>query len=261
MVYGQSTPLPDASAQKDAPSQERSRRPRRTQPKIVDQLRFHQIDGLPRISWDGARRTRHIQVMSDLDSVWTTGVEVHEQIYVPSIGHTAITEPEGTFRTYSPFLTETDDGIEECDPIGARFEWWPSRRHVGVAAAVELVDGAFRISDHSVLREDTGEMCKVPAIGIILEPIQFWLSLFENQDAAQDKIVKAVRGGTRRDRNRRWNISFTEQSVAIPTIDVPDLAGIVRAWRDPQRARTYADAAPADWVPYYRSPEALLWGR
>src|SRR5262249_46208592 len=54
--------------------------------RIARRFEYHQIEGVPRISWDGQHRTRYIQIITPVSIVERQRLLVHEQIHVPRLG-------------------------------------------------------------------------------------------------------------------------------------------------------------------------------
>lgn len=219
--------------------------------RLVRQLQHRQIGGYPRISFNGPIKGTFLQLLTSFEEIQTSSVQVYEQVkvsYGPMVGNAQLP----ILRTFIDTSWQTIHGEAiGRGPFGERFpDQYTRHRFLGVAAILNPDGDRYRLASIDHLDEQTGRLCQVPAVGLLLEGPEFWCQLFDDPDAYEGRIFKAVRKGKRR--NRTFNFTPTTQTIHL---DIPeetniDRAEVIRDWSDLDAQRRWVEQMSPDWLPY-----------
>jgi hypothetical protein len=242
---------PTRASQPRDPAKPLSQEARRK--RIIDQLRYHQIEHMPRFSWRGRKRTLHLQILDYIELIESSGRAVYDQIMLPGT-HQVGDLSFPVFRTFISRDWYDHDGMETEDPF-QRFDpdaFWPRGRRLGTAVMVEQKGSDFEVADWDILDEHTGEWISKPAVGWIIEDGKFWDMIVDDPATYEDRVFKATRHG--KGPTRYFNHTPTEVSLNLDHLrEVIDREAYLRQWADHARLQVGADTLPPGWKPWPQS--------
>jgi hypothetical protein len=218
--------------------------------RITNQLRYHQVEHMPRFSWRGPKRAHYVQILDDIERVGATGREVYDQIMLPGT-HKVGDLAYNRFATFVARDWYDHHGIEIGDPL-QRLDpeaFWPRHCFLATAVIVEKNGTDFEIATWNILDEHTGEWIAKPAVGWIIEDSRFWSTIMADPDTYTDRVFKATRHGTKA--TRRFVHTPTEISLDLNHFrEVIDREAYLTRWADRDQLRAIAANLPPGWKPY-----------
>jgi len=220
----------------------------------IRQLRYHQIDGMPRFSWRGQKRSYYLQILDDIERIETTGRAVYDQIMLPGDHHVG----DLTYHRFATFISHDwydEEGKEIPDPL-QRIDpevYWPRGRLLATAVIVEPNGSTFEPATWNILDEHTGEWITKPAVGWIIEDGRFWDVIVNDPAAYTDRVFKVVGHG--KGATRSFTHTPTEISLNLDHLrDEIDREAYLKHWADHDRLKAAAGIVPPDWKPYPTTP-------
>jgi DNA-binding MarR family transcriptional regulator len=223
--------------------------------RITNQLRYHQVEDMPRFSWRGQKRSFYVQIL-DYIEVIEMGRRVYDQIMLPGDHHVGDLTYH-RFRTFISYDWHDEDGRQIPDPL-QRIDpevYRPRSRILATAVIVEPKDNSFEVTTWDILDERTGEWITKPAVGWIIEDMTFWEAILDDPKTYNDRVFKTVRHG--KGATRRFIHTPTEVSLCLDHLrDLIDREAYLKKWADRDQLRAVAASLPPGWKPYPTS----TWG-
>jgi DNA-binding MarR family transcriptional regulator len=218
--------------------------------RITNQLRYHQIEDMPRFSWRGQKRSYYLQILDYIERIETTGRKVYDQIMLPGDHHVGDLTYH-RFRTFISHDWHDEDGQEIPDPLQSIDPevYWPRSRFLATAVIVEPKGSDFEVATWNILDEQTGEQITEPAVGWIIEDLTFFGTIMNDPNSYEDRVFKTVRHGTKG--TRRFVHTPTEVSLNLDEYrDRIDREAYLQKWADRDQLRAVAASLSPGWTPW-----------